>query len=274
MRMCCRLVHSARRVLHAVADGWVICCECAEGRCAGWSAQAVAEVGKKWSQVALHVPGRTDVQCRERYVNILDPDLNPNPWTEGVPEHPALGMRLNLIWRCWNNNPTAFTMRNHGGAGACFANGRGGRKAAGGGEGAPRAGRRRPVGRGPEADSRPDRQRMQAALHAAQERRAARHDWVRSYNPRPKRNRFRQVMASIYPCPLQGTPLGWLAPFHGTVGHWLLSCRAKKRRKAGEKGGRGVRAKRARAKQKLERMSLSESSAGDASPGEDGGDDA
>lgn len=45
--------------------------------------QAVGLEGKKWSMVAKHVEGRSDVQCRERYVNVLDPDLNPGEWTAG-----------------------------------------------------------------------------------------------------------------------------------------------------------------------------------------------
>jgi len=35
----------------------------------------------KWAKVAQHVPGRTDVQCRERWVNVLDPELKTDPWT-------------------------------------------------------------------------------------------------------------------------------------------------------------------------------------------------
>lgn len=31
--------------------------------------------GRKWSQVAKLVPGRTDVQCRERYMNVLNPGV-------------------------------------------------------------------------------------------------------------------------------------------------------------------------------------------------------
>lgn len=38
--------------------------------------QAVALYGRKWSKVATAVPGRTDVQCRERYVNVLNPEVS------------------------------------------------------------------------------------------------------------------------------------------------------------------------------------------------------
>lgn len=47
-----------------------------------WSAEedemlqkSVALHGRKWSKVAKLVPGRTDVQCRERFVNVLDPSV-------------------------------------------------------------------------------------------------------------------------------------------------------------------------------------------------------
>ena len=44
--------------------------------------EAVALHGQhNWVKVAQHTPGRTDVQCRERWVNILDPELNTGPWT-------------------------------------------------------------------------------------------------------------------------------------------------------------------------------------------------
>ncbi len=34
-----------------------------------------------WALIARHVHGRTDVQCRERYVNVLDPLVNNEPFT-------------------------------------------------------------------------------------------------------------------------------------------------------------------------------------------------
>lgn len=37
---------------------------------------------KSWYRIAQFVPGRTQVQCRERWVNILDPFLNHGKWTE------------------------------------------------------------------------------------------------------------------------------------------------------------------------------------------------
>ncbi|XP_030532553.1 uncharacterized protein LOC115742411 isoform X2 [Rhodamnia argentea] len=42
---------------------------------------------KNWMKIADFVPGRTQVQCRERWVNCLDPSLNWNRWT---PEEDAM----------------------------------------------------------------------------------------------------------------------------------------------------------------------------------------
>ncbi|KAG0087802.1 Myblike DNAbinding domain-containing protein [Podila epicladia] len=35
----------------------------------------------KWAKVQHHVPGRTDIQCRERYVNVLAPNIRFGSWT-------------------------------------------------------------------------------------------------------------------------------------------------------------------------------------------------
>ena len=38
--------------------------------------------GRKWARVAEAVPTRNQVQVRERWVNVLDPDLQRGkPWT-------------------------------------------------------------------------------------------------------------------------------------------------------------------------------------------------
>lgn len=43
----------------------------------------VAEVGaNKWSYIAKHLPGRIGKQCRERWFNHLNPEINKEPWTE------------------------------------------------------------------------------------------------------------------------------------------------------------------------------------------------
>ncbi len=37
---------------------------------------------KNWSKIANHLPGRTDIQCRERWCNILDPALEEVEWSK------------------------------------------------------------------------------------------------------------------------------------------------------------------------------------------------
>ena len=37
---------------------------------------------KKWSFIASHLPGRVSKQCRERWHNQLNPDVNKAPWSE------------------------------------------------------------------------------------------------------------------------------------------------------------------------------------------------
>ena len=38
--------------------------------------------GRKWSKIASYLPGRQGKQCRERYVNHLDPLLKKGEWTD------------------------------------------------------------------------------------------------------------------------------------------------------------------------------------------------
>ena len=37
---------------------------------------------KKWSSIAEQLEGRIGKQCRERWHNHLNPDINKDPWTE------------------------------------------------------------------------------------------------------------------------------------------------------------------------------------------------
>lgn len=37
---------------------------------------------KKWSAIAAQLPGRIGKQCRERWHNHLNPDINKDPWTD------------------------------------------------------------------------------------------------------------------------------------------------------------------------------------------------
>lgn len=71
-----------------------------------------------WSKVCRHVSNRTDMQCRERWENILNPDVNNEPWDEeedaemlGLletlgPRWTAIATRMNnrtdnQCWRRW-----------------------------------------------------------------------------------------------------------------------------------------------------------------------------
>ena len=36
----------------------------------------------QWTHIAKSLPGRTPRQCRERWINFLDPSINRDPWTE------------------------------------------------------------------------------------------------------------------------------------------------------------------------------------------------
>jgi Myb-like DNA-binding domain len=38
--------------------------------------------GQKWTKIAAFIPGRTGKQCRERFVNHLNPELKKGNWTE------------------------------------------------------------------------------------------------------------------------------------------------------------------------------------------------
>ncbi|KAH0785449.1 Myb-like DNA-binding domain containing protein [Histomonas meleagridis] len=38
--------------------------------------------GKNWSYISTFLPGRTGKQCRERWMDHLDPNLNKGPWSE------------------------------------------------------------------------------------------------------------------------------------------------------------------------------------------------
>jgi len=75
-----------------------------------WSAEedmllkkAVEDVGpKKWSAIALEVPGRSGKQCRLRWCNQIDPSIKHNAWSEQedaviLRAHSTLGSRWTEI---------------------------------------------------------------------------------------------------------------------------------------------------------------------------------
>jgi hypothetical protein len=61
-----------------------------------------AVYGPKWSQIARHIPGRTDDACSKRYREALDPSLKKDEWSPTEDErlrqaHARLGTRWGHI---------------------------------------------------------------------------------------------------------------------------------------------------------------------------------
>ncbi|KAG8952792.1 hypothetical protein FRC04_003717 [Tulasnella sp. 424] len=93
-------------------------------------AKAVAELGPKWSKVKQFVPGRTGAQCRERWVNQVDPSIKRTDFTEeedaqlielkakGL-DWPAVAAEIggrtdNQCWRRWKILQKAKTSKSKG----------------------------------------------------------------------------------------------------------------------------------------------------------------
>ncbi|XP_039068476.1 pre-mRNA-splicing factor CEF1-like isoform X2 [Hibiscus syriacus] len=64
---------------------------------------------KNWRKIAEVVPGRTQVQCRERWVNSLDPALNVGTWTEE--EDSRLEAAIEEQGYCWSKIATCMSSR-------------------------------------------------------------------------------------------------------------------------------------------------------------------
>ncbi|XVF12614.1 hypothetical protein REPUB_Repub08aG0134200 [Reevesia pubescens] len=64
---------------------------------------------KNWRKIAEVVPGRTQVQCRERWVNSLDPALNLGIWTEE--EDSRLEAAIEEHGYCWSKIATCVPSR-------------------------------------------------------------------------------------------------------------------------------------------------------------------
>ena len=72
--------------------------------------QFVAEVGaKNWATLAEKLPGRVGKQCRERWVNHLNPNLNKDPWT--VEEDQQLINLHATMGNCWTKIASFFPGR-------------------------------------------------------------------------------------------------------------------------------------------------------------------
>ncbi|KAH9615054.1 hypothetical protein KSS87_016085, partial [Heliosperma pusillum] len=64
---------------------------------------------RSWHRIAQFVPGRTQVQCRERWVNNLNPSLNLCEWTEE--EDMKLKEAIAQHGYCWAKVATCIPMR-------------------------------------------------------------------------------------------------------------------------------------------------------------------
>lgn len=71
---------------------------------------AVMLFGRKtWNKIAQFIPGRTQVQCRERWINVLDPSLNLGRWTEE--EDSRLKTAILEHGFCWSKVAEAIPSR-------------------------------------------------------------------------------------------------------------------------------------------------------------------
>ncbi|XP_039139795.1 snRNA-activating protein complex subunit 4-like isoform X1 [Dioscorea cayenensis subsp. rotundata] len=64
---------------------------------------------KNWNKIARFAPGRTQVQCRERWLNCLDPSLNLEAWI--AEEDTKLLDAINTYGYCWSKVATCVPPR-------------------------------------------------------------------------------------------------------------------------------------------------------------------
>ncbi|KAJ4713492.1 Myb-like protein [Melia azedarach] len=64
---------------------------------------------RNWKKIAQFVPGRTQVQCRERWVNSLDPSVNRSKWT--AQEDLRLEAAIEEHGYCWSKVAAALPSR-------------------------------------------------------------------------------------------------------------------------------------------------------------------
>jgi myb proto-oncogene protein len=73
--------------------------------------QLVAEIGPKWSRIAAAMNGRNGKQCRERWVNHLDPDISKEPWSKA--EEDALIAAHEKMGSKWSEMTKLLKGRTH-----------------------------------------------------------------------------------------------------------------------------------------------------------------
>lgn len=64
---------------------------------------------ESWSKIAQSVPGKTPKQCRDRWVNYLQPPLNLGPWSDS--EDKLLVSLVNKYGTHWTKMKTSFPSR-------------------------------------------------------------------------------------------------------------------------------------------------------------------
>ena len=79
--------------------------------------QLVAEIGPKWSRIAAAMNGRNAKQCRERWVNHLDPDISKEPWSKAeedalIAAHEKMGSKWSEMTKLLKGR-TNNAIKNH-----------------------------------------------------------------------------------------------------------------------------------------------------------------
>ena len=62
-----------------------------------------------WNYIETFLPGRTARQCRERWLNVLDPSINHKPWSDA--EAIQLNQMVQMYGQCWSKIAKFFPGR-------------------------------------------------------------------------------------------------------------------------------------------------------------------
>jgi hypothetical protein len=71
--------------------------------------KAVRELGYDWLEISLLVPGRSRTQCRQRWLESLDPDINRVKW--GIEEDVKLNEAVQNSVNNWNEDAAPVTLQ-------------------------------------------------------------------------------------------------------------------------------------------------------------------